>query len=100
VANQSLFGPVIGQWDGAMLALTDMATTWTLQGSSKSTAIEKENHLLTGLKLLLHVSPEAFGENGWSAFLFPALVSHIYNANERKSLAVCPLGKSDEIVFS
>ena len=83
-----------------MLALTDMTTARALQRSGKSTAIEKENYLLAGLQFFFHVSLETFRKNCRSTFLFPGLVAHVYNPNERESLAVCSLGESNEIVFS
>ena len=61
VTDQPFFRPVVGQWNSTMLSLADMATAWTLQGSCKSTAIQKKNHLLSGRQFLLHVSPETLG---------------------------------------
>ena len=82
------------------MTLTDMPTAWTLQRSSKSTTVEKENHLLASFKFLFHISPEPIRENRRTTFLFPGLVSHVDNSNERERLTVYPVGKPNELVFA
>ena len=100
MADQPLFGPVVGERDSAVLALADVPTAGALERAGKTTAVEEENDLLTLFQFFFHVHAEAFREDGGSPLLFFCLHSHVHDADERKGLTVCTFGEAQEFVLS
>ena len=88
VADESFFCAVVGQRDGAVAALTDMATGGALQRAGEAAAVEKEDDLLALRELGLHAAAQRVGENGGPSLVFLAFNAHVDNADDGQGLAV------------
>jgi len=50
VADEAFLAAVIGEGDGAVVALDDVTAGWALQGAGEAAAVEEDDDLLVGFE--------------------------------------------------
>ena len=100
VADKAFVGAVVGECDGAVRALADMAAAVALQGAGEAAAVEKKDGLLAFCETLLEGGAEAIGEDGDLAFLLLLFQTHVDHTDERHGVGVGTLVEAEELVFS
>ena len=99
VADQALVGPVIGEGDGAVRALTDVAAGGALERAGKAAAVEEEDGLLAFFQPLFEGGAELVGEDGGAALVLGLLDAHVHHADERHGRPVGAFVEAEEGVF-
>ena len=100
VADEALIGAVVGEGDGAVRALADMAAAVALQGAGEAAAVEEKDGLLAFFEALFEGGAEAVGEDGDLAFLLLLFQTHVDDADERHGVGVGAFVEAEELVFS
>lgn len=100
VTDESFLRAVVGERDGAVIALDDMTAGRTLKGAGEAAAVEEEDDLLIFFEALIDGGAELVGEDGVSAFLFSRFDPHVHDASERKGGAIGPFGEADDLIFT
>ena len=99
VADEAVISAVIGERDSTVAALANMTTAGTLHGAGESTAIEKQDDLLSLGKLNLHTATQGIGEDGGPTFVFFAFDAHVNDADDGQGLSIGTFGKGQQVVF-
>ena len=91
---------MVGEGDGAVLALADVSAGWALERTGEASAVEEEDDLLAILELGFHGDAEFVGEDGIAAFLLLGFELHVHDADDGHGLVIDSLGEVDELVFT
>ena len=83
-----------------MLTFADVTATRALQGAGEAPAVQEKDDLLSLFQFLLHVHPEAVGEDGGTTLTLLRLSPHIHDSDERQGLTVCALGQAYQVILA
>jgi len=100
VADEALFGTVVGEGDGAVVALDDVSTGRALEGAGEAAAIQKDDDLFTVFEAFFDGSTKDFGDNGVAALLLSGFDAHVDDTGQGERGTVGPLGEMGEVVFA
>ncbi len=100
VADEAFFGAVVGEGDGAVVALDDVAAGWALEGAGEAAAVEEDDDLFVRFEAFFNGSTKDVGDDGVAPFVFLGLDAHIDNAGEGEGSSIGALGEFDELVFT
>ena len=100
VADEAFFATVVGEGDGAVVALDDVAARRALEGAGEAAAVEENDDLFVGFEAFFDGSTKDVRDNGVTAFMFLRLDAHVDDAGERKGGSVGSFGEFDELVFA
>ena len=82
VADQPFLSTVIGEWQGAVAALTDMAASWALQRTGEAAAVQKKDDLFALGEFFLHMTAQRVRKDGGASLLFLSLNPHVDDTDD------------------
>ena len=100
VADEAFFGPVVGERDGAVIALDDVTARRALEGAGESAAVEEYDDLASVFEAFFDSGTKNVRDDGVAPFVFFGLDAHVDNAGEGEGGSVGALGEFNELVFS
>lgn len=90
---------MVGEGDGAVIALNDMSAGRALERAGEATAVEKENDLFILLEAFIDGAAKCVREDGIASFLFSGFDPHIDDAGEGKGGAISAFGQVDKLIL-
>ena len=95
MADEAVISAVIGERDSTVAALANMTAAGALHGAGESTAIEKEDDLLSLGKLNFHTATQGIREDGGPTFVFFTFDAHVNNADDGQRLSIGTFWKGE-----
>ena len=80
VADESFFGAVVGEGEGAVLTFADVSAVGALEGTGEAAAVEEEDDLLAILDAGFDAVAEFVGEDGELGLLLLRFKAHVDDA--------------------
>ncbi len=100
MADEAFFTAVVGEGDGAVVALDDVAAGGTLKGAGEAAAVEEDDDLFVRFEAFLDGSTKDIRDDGISALVFLGLDAHVDDACQGEGGSVGAFGEFDELVFA